>query len=65
MSHPEDAVRRGEFAFDPRGSHHTFANFSGAAARYLLVCTPAGFERYFDRITPSKTPSERRGGATS
>jgi hypothetical protein len=36
--------------FAPRGSHHTLANLSAAAARYLLVCTPGGFERYFDRI---------------
>jgi hypothetical protein len=36
--------------FAPRGSHHTLANLSVAQARYLLVCTPAGFERYFDRM---------------
>jgi hypothetical protein len=29
---------------------HTYANLSGAPARALLVITPAGFERYFDRI---------------
>jgi len=38
----------GEAAFAPRGVHHTFANFSEAPAAYLVVCTPAGFERYFD-----------------
>jgi quercetin dioxygenase-like cupin family protein len=43
-------ARPGEFAFAPRGSHHALANLSDAPARYLLVCTPAGFERYFDRI---------------
>jgi quercetin dioxygenase-like cupin family protein len=42
--------RAGEFAFAPRGAHHTFANHSGADARTLIVCTPAGFERYFARI---------------
>ena len=42
--------RAGEFAFAPRGAHHTFANHSGAEARQLIVCTPAGFERYFARI---------------
>jgi quercetin dioxygenase-like cupin family protein len=41
----------GELAFAPRNVPHTFANRSGAEARYLLVCTPAGFERYFARIT--------------
>jgi quercetin dioxygenase-like cupin family protein len=40
----------GEVAFAPRGVPHTYANLSGANARALLVCTPAGFERYFDRI---------------
>jgi quercetin dioxygenase-like cupin family protein len=40
----------GEVAFAPRGAVHTLANLSGAPARYLLLCTPAGFERYFDRI---------------
>jgi quercetin dioxygenase-like cupin family protein len=40
----------GELAFAPRGVPHTYANLSGASARALLVCTPAGFERYFARI---------------
>jgi mannose-6-phosphate isomerase-like protein (cupin superfamily) len=41
-------ARRGEVVFAPRGVHHTLANPSGAEAHYLLVCTPAGFERRFD-----------------
>jgi mannose-6-phosphate isomerase-like protein (cupin superfamily) len=40
--------RAGEVAFAPGGVHHTFANLSEASAAYLVVCTPAGFERYFD-----------------
>jgi quercetin dioxygenase-like cupin family protein len=40
----------GELAFAPRGIPHTYANLSGMGARALIVCTPAGFERYFDRI---------------
>ena len=40
----------GEVAFAPGGMPHTYANLSGAPARVLLVITPAGFERYFDRI---------------
>jgi mannose-6-phosphate isomerase-like protein (cupin superfamily) len=40
----------GQLAFAPRGSAHTLANHSDRASRYLLVCTPAGFERYFARI---------------
>ena len=40
----------GELVFAPRGVPHTFANLSDAPARQLIVCTPAGFERYFARI---------------
>jgi quercetin dioxygenase-like cupin family protein len=40
----------GELAFVARGVHHTFANRSDAEARMLLICTPAGFERYFQRM---------------
>jgi len=42
--------RAGEIAFAPRGVAHTFANQSGAEARHVIVITPAGFERYFDRM---------------
>ena len=34
----------------PRGIHHTVANASDEPARYLLVCTPGGFERMFSRL---------------
>jgi hypothetical protein len=30
-----------------RGIHHTLANFSAGPARYLLICTPGGFEQRF------------------
>jgi len=42
--------RAGELAFAPGGTPHTFANLSGKEARMLIVCTPAGFERYFERV---------------
>ena len=42
--------RAGELVWAPRGAHHTFANQSGADIRWLLICTPAGFERYFQRM---------------
>jgi mannose-6-phosphate isomerase-like protein (cupin superfamily) len=38
----------GSLTFAPSGSHHTLANLSDRPARYLLVCTPGGFERRFD-----------------
>ena len=57
--------RAGELAFAPRGVAHTYANLSGAPARVLLVITPAGFERYFDRIaariTGTESPPEASG----
>ncbi|HWM11064.1 MAG TPA: cupin domain-containing protein [Solirubrobacteraceae bacterium] len=40
----------GELAFAPRNVPHTFANLSDGPARYTIVCTPAGFERYFARM---------------
>jgi mannose-6-phosphate isomerase-like protein (cupin superfamily) len=44
------SVAAGGVAFAPRGVPHTLGERHGAPARYLLACTPAGFERYFDRI---------------
>jgi mannose-6-phosphate isomerase-like protein (cupin superfamily) len=46
----------GEAVFAPRGVPHTFANRGDAPARYLIACTPAGFERYFARLA-----AERQG----
>lgn len=40
----------GTFVFAAIGVPHTFANQGDAAARLLVVCTPAGFEEYFDRL---------------
>lgn len=56
----------GETAFAPRDVHHAVANHGDAPARYLLVCTPAGFERYFDelaaKITGTDPPREAAKG---
>jgi len=40
----------GELAFAPRHGAHALANHSDAPARYLLTCTPAGFERHWARV---------------
>jgi quercetin dioxygenase-like cupin family protein len=40
----------GELSFAPRNVPHTLANHSDAPARYLLICTPAGFERHWARL---------------
>ncbi len=42
--------RAGELAFAPRNVPHALANHSDADARYMLVCTPAGFERHWGRL---------------
>jgi quercetin dioxygenase-like cupin family protein len=46
----DDVVTRGpgELVFAPRDAIHTLANLSERPARYLLVCTPGGFERRFE-----------------
>jgi quercetin dioxygenase-like cupin family protein len=46
--------RAGELAFAPRDVPHTYANHSDAPARVLIVCTPAGFERYFARMAADR-----------
>jgi quercetin dioxygenase-like cupin family protein len=48
----------GACAFAPRNVPHTLANLGDRAGRLLVVCTPAGFERFFDRMI-----AERRGEA--
>jgi mannose-6-phosphate isomerase-like protein (cupin superfamily) len=48
--------RPGDTLFVARGVHHTLANLAGGAARYLLVCTPGGFEQRFGPDADS-TPS--------
>ena len=40
----------GELSFAARNVTHALANHSDAPARYMLVCTPAGFERHWARI---------------
>jgi quercetin dioxygenase-like cupin family protein len=39
----------GEVFFAPRNVPHALVNRGRAAARYVLVCTPAGFERHWAR----------------
>jgi mannose-6-phosphate isomerase-like protein (cupin superfamily) len=50
----------GTLVFAPGGATHTLANLADGAARYLVLCSPAGFERYFDRIAGSWRASRRR-----
>jgi len=48
----------GDFVFAPAGAVHTLANLSDAPARYLIVITPGGFERYFERMAAKATGVE-------
>jgi quercetin dioxygenase-like cupin family protein len=57
----EDEVFRkgaGEVVFAPRNVPHALANHGDVAARYLLVCTPAGLERTFARMTAASQGME-------
>jgi hypothetical protein len=46
------------YVFAPRGVPHTDANLSGAPAHQLIICTPAGFERYFERMAAERQGTE-------
>ncbi|MGY1703111.1 cupin domain-containing protein [Geodermatophilus sp. SYSU D00697] len=48
----------GQLAFAPRDAAHALANRRDDPARYLLVCTPAGFERQFARMAAQATGTE-------
>jgi quercetin dioxygenase-like cupin family protein len=48
----------GEVSFAPRNVPHTLANHGEEPARYVLVCTPAGFERHWARIAAEQAGIE-------
>ncbi len=50
--------RAGELCFASGEVPHTYANHSGRGARLLLLCTPAGWEAYFDRLVARSTGVE-------
>jgi len=54
----DSTCRAGELAFAPGGTPHTFANLGDRDGRVLIVCVPAGFERYFDRVAASEAGEE-------
>jgi mannose-6-phosphate isomerase-like protein (cupin superfamily) len=56
-------VGAGGLAFAPGGAPHTFANRGSADARYLIVCTPGGFEREFARRAARKDGADPPGWA--
>jgi quercetin dioxygenase-like cupin family protein len=48
----------GSLVFASGNVPHTFANRSGRDARVLILCTPAGFERYFERLAAEHAGQE-------
>ena len=40
----------GDFVHTPRGTVHTFRNAGNVNARMLVVCSPAGLEKYFEEV---------------
>ena len=51
-------AKAGGLVFAPRGLPHTLANPRDTPARYLLVLTPAGFEREFARRAAKEAGTE-------
>jgi quercetin dioxygenase-like cupin family protein len=63
------AAGPGELIFARRGAIHTLANLSERQARYVLVCTPGEFTRYFEQLnatvsTDTATANHKRYPAT-
>jgi quercetin dioxygenase-like cupin family protein len=46
----------GSFVFVPRGTPHCFQNVADAPARILVMFTPSGMERFFDRFAALSAP---------
>ena len=44
----EALATAGSFVFLPRGVVHTFKNTGSGPARFLVIASPSGFERYLD-----------------
>jgi quercetin dioxygenase-like cupin family protein len=58
-----DDIRRapaGAFVFVPRGVPHCFQNIGNDPARILVIFTPAGMERFFDRFATLPEGSDLR-----
>ena len=51
VDHQRVALRRGGSAFAPRGTAHTFQNFTNTAAEILIVVTPGGFNQFFEDLS--------------
>lgn len=52
----------GGSAYVPGDAPHTFANPSGAPVRFLVTCSPGGFEDYFRAIAAGDTAAAAAAG---
>jgi quercetin dioxygenase-like cupin family protein len=50
------AAPTGSFVFVPRGTPHCFQNIGSGPATILVIFTPAGMERFFDRFAQLQAP---------
>jgi quercetin dioxygenase-like cupin family protein len=55
----------GSFVFVPRGTQHCFQNVGGQPARILVMFTPSGMERFFDRFAALPEGSDLPGAFAS
>ena len=46
----------GGSAFAPRGTAHSFQNFSNAEAQILVLITPGGFHQFFEKLSSLQSP---------
>jgi hypothetical protein len=44
-------LRKGGSAFAPRGTTHTYKNFTNEAAEILVVVRPGGFFEFFEELS--------------
>jgi quercetin dioxygenase-like cupin family protein len=52
----------GSFVFVPRNTPHCFQNVADVPARILVLFTPAGMERFFDRFAALSVPDPEAFG---
>ena len=55
----------GSFVFVPGGIRHCFQNVGGQPARILVLFTPSGMERFFDRFAALPEDSDLPGAFAS
>jgi quercetin dioxygenase-like cupin family protein len=53
----------GSFVFVPRGTPHSFQNAGDTPARILVLFTPSGMERFFDRFAELPGPDPAAFGS--